>query len=104
MKKLQVVFALFMLLSVGLPSDAKPIPEGAIQRKVIAADSAARSIDAHNKAAFDVQMKVRTHFKDPTQEDDTTKKDCAATAAHIVVSALNAQAQRNVALACFLRM
>lgn len=78
MKKLQVVFALFMLLSVGLPSDAKPIPEGAIQRKVIAADSAARSIDAHNKAAFGVQMKVRTHFKDPTQEDDTTKKDCAA--------------------------
>ncbi|MBQ3667428.1 MAG: hypothetical protein II913_05160, partial [Elusimicrobiaceae bacterium] len=79
MKKLQVVFALFMLLCVEHPSNAKPIPAGVIQRKVIAADSETRSIDAHNKASFDMQMKVRFHFKDQKQgKENTVKKDCAA--------------------------
>ena len=79
MKKLQVVFALFVLLCVEHPSNAKPIPAGVIQRKVIAADSETRSIDAHNKASFDMQMKVRFHFKDQKQgKENTVKKDCAA--------------------------
>lgn len=79
MKKL--IAFLFCLAAAVVAAQAQPAEalERKVAKKVNQADMQTRSLNAHDKAVFDVTLRVRTRFEGQAQEEDTElNKPCSA--------------------------
>ncbi len=84
MKKILILFLLASTVSLPAIAQTPSIPkpkklERNVQQHVLQADTQTRSIDAHNRATFDAQIRVRSRFVNQIQTNDQViDKDCSA--------------------------